>query len=279
VLLTIVWSYKFTAAGDTFTYSRSFEVRKPVDVTNALTRMYTTVTAMRAGGITSTTSDADLVGLIELAGLYIEMFTGNVFEPIGKVLSVDGRGGKAIILHEPIVAVGEIVIDASPFSPSDLQIDSTLFRIYNRHLSQGMTSPDDRHSPKIEFFHSNRDFARASFSFSRFFFPRGQHNIHIDGAFGFTDPTGLDRVGITPKLIEHAAKLLVVRNLPPIAKVDDRDELKRAHLKAEERTRDQQIKYNFPPSGSSTIIGPHTGDPEIDSILTRFRKPMGIAAT
>ncbi len=279
---SITWTYDFDAAGPAYTLTRPFEVLKIGEVANPLARMYTTVDRMRDEGIaTKDVKNSKLVDLIVLASQYVEMYTGNVFEPVGKIVSMDGRSAVALLLNEPIVAVADVIIDTSPFFPSDLQIDPSLFRIYNRHLSQGLLNPDDRDSPKIEFFHTSRDIegsgGLASFSFDRLHFPDGQQNIHVTGVFGYTDPNGRDRIGVTPQLIEQATSLLVMRNTAKLSKSDERWEQARRHLETERRTRDQQTKWDVP-SSRGAAFGAFTGDPEIDTILARFTKPVPLAA-
>ncbi len=133
-------------------------------------------------------------------------------------------------------------------------------------------------TPKIEMFIANQDIEGfANFIIDRPFFPRGKQNIHIAGAFGYTHPNGRDLLGVTPNLIQHAAALFVIRNLPKLIKHDERDELKRTHLVTEHRTRDQQIKYDMP-AGRGAVVGAFTGDPEIDTILARFQKPLQMAS-
>lgn len=279
---SIVWIYDFVSGGPSYTLTRTFEVLKVGEVENPLANMYTTTVRMRDEGVTTkNVKNAKLVELITLASTYVEMFTGNVFVPAGKIVSMDGQSASAILLDEPIIAVGDILIDTSPFFPSDIQIDASLFRVYNRHLSQGLLNPDDRDSPKIEFFHTSRDIegsgGLASFSFDRLHFPHGQQNIHITGVFGYTQPNGKDLLGVTPQLISQATALLVVRNVEKLTKFEDREDIKRQHLKTEDRTRDQQIKWDVP-SSRGAAFGAFTGDPEIDTILARFTKPVPIRA-
>ena len=78
-------------------------------------------------------------------------------------------------------------------------------------------------------------------------------------------------------MIEHATKLLVMRNLPGLTDTDKREDAKDAWRVIERRTRDQQIKYGFD-SARASIVGGMTGDPEIDSILVRFLRPVHMGA-
>lgn len=273
---TVTWIYDFVAAGPKSTYARDFEVLGSVK--NPLARLYTSIARMRDEGIKPQDAKAERLHLlIELAGQYVEMFTGNVFEAVGKDMDLDGTGARAILLDEPIVAIGDVAIDTSPFAPSDLPIDPSLFRVYNRHIRQGLFHPDDRGNPKLEFFHPSRDRISgvARFSFDRLVFHRGEQNIRIEGVFGYTDPDGT-LLGSTPVLIEQATALLVLRNQHRLTKTDEREDAQRSWQVTELRTRDQQIKYGFPDRGAA--MGGFTGDPEIDNILARFTKPMAIAA-
>ncbi len=275
----IVWTYVIEDAvnGDrTFSFTRTFEVVDAGVVKNPLERFYTTLEALKLEGHTE--KDTELVRLMTMASRYIEKFTGNIFEATPKLLRLDGSGTSMELLQEPIVAVANVTIDIAPFTPNDLPIDPTSIRIYNRHLSQNLMHEDDRDNPKIEFFTSFDRRGVKQFTFTHLLFLEGQQNVQIDGVFGYTEFDGTP-YGSTPVLIEQAAKLLVNRNSVKTTNIDRRSKINRLSFVEELRTRDQQVKYNFPSSGGHAMVGGFTGDPEIDTILMMYQMPIQMSAT
>ena len=67
--------------------------------------------------------------------------------------------------------------------------------------------------------------------------------------------------------------MLVMRLLPPLADPDATEDARNRWRVIEERTRDQSYKLDRPGSGG----GP-TGDPELDAILLRYRRPAPMGA-
>jgi hypothetical protein len=110
--------------------------------------------------------------------------------------------------------------------------------------------------------------------------PTGRQNIQITGVFGFTDPDGT-LSGKTPDLIQHATNLLVIRELPPLADTDSRDDIRFRFAITNQRTRDQSISYSPSAGGgpfSASGSGRMTGDAEIDVILERYTRPTKMGA-
>ena len=103
------------------------------------------------------------------------------------------------------------------------------------------------------------------------FFPRGRGNVVAVGRFGYTEPDGTPE-GRVPALIRRACALLVMRWLAPLADDAAFDARNRWRV-VEERTRDQSYKLAAP--GAST--GPF-GDPELDAVLLRYRRPAPLGA-
>ena len=245
---------------------------------------YTTIAALRAEGVTEAQADdARLTLLISLVSTLIDRYTGRTFEPVAKTITVDGHGGRALLLHEPIISIDSITILAGDFAGPGEPIDLENVRIYNRHLTENLSNPDDRKNPKIEWFRSEaNDFdgwtTRSNFSpFD--LFPRGRQNIEITGTFGYTDWDGTPE-GKTPDLIEHAAKLMVIRQLPLLSATDDREDAAGARPIVSIKTRDQEVRYASPNANPVPFqsAGHFTGVPEIDNILAMFVRPIQIAA-
>lgn len=239
--------------------------------------MYASVDDLRAEGVTdAVATDARLGALIGLASRYIERVTGRFFEPRGLTLTVDGSGGRTLRLGQPILRVDGVFIESSPFAPADLPVDPSVYRVYNRHLTQGLLLPDDRDDPKLEFVHGGDllgvRFEPPGLSLSSLVWPRGQQNITVRGLFGYTEPDGTPS-GRTPELIRHVTKLLVLRELAPLADVDRREDAQRRWRITSERTRDQAYTLE-----ALRLTGAFTGDPEIDNVLVAFVRPPDLGA-
>jgi hypothetical protein len=103
-------------------------------------------------------------------------------------------------------------------------------------------------------------------------FPLGQGNIEVEGLFGYTEHDGT-ALGRTPLAIKRATMILALRSLPGVGNVEAREDNRRRPRIVEERTRDQA--YRLAPPTASTVL---TGEPEVDEILLRYRRPLGLGA-
>jgi hypothetical protein len=183
------------------------------------------------------------------------------------------------LLGDPVIMVDSIALDTDPDQLGDLTVEPSNYRVFSRHLSQGLLNPDDRENPKIEFVHARdlygiaspvRFRPAASFSLLSGAFPSGVQNTEIVGSFGYTEPVaGGPPWGVTPLLIQHAAKLLAFREVRTLSNVDCRQDSRERWRIVEEKTRDQSYKLAQPRQFGSQI----TGDAEIDSLLTMFTRP------
>ena len=236
---------------------------------------YTTIDALRDAGVTvAQASDLRLTAVIELASAMIDRYTGRTFGAVSKTIRVDGTGARALLLNECIVSIEEIhIIDSDDTISAHLDLDSV--RIYNRHLTENLTDPDDRDSPRIEWGQVDR--YREFDNLARYEnigqWPRGRKNIELVGQFGYTDYDGT-ATGRVPLLIEHACNLLVVRELAPIGDPNAAAAWSGPRVRRE-KTRDQEVEYESASSfGRSGLgVGRFTGDPRIDSILENFIRP------
>jgi hypothetical protein len=255
---------------------REFDVLSNVPPQREHAGSYCLVSDLREEGFPpERASDQRLLRLIAMQSRYIDRVTGRFFEPRFVTQTLNGTGGRAMQLGDPIIALSLVTLG----NPSVNTIEPESFRVFNRHISAGLTNPDDRNDPKIEFVHYRDIFGRqrsASIDsplfgvpFRDLFFPSGVQNVNITGLFGFTDPDGSSS-GMTPELIRHACKLLVYRELFKLSS-DERDERKR-HRILSEGTRDQ--RYTM----AAAQEGAFTGDREIDDILLTFMRPMMIGA-
>ena len=269
------WFFRLTQSSPEQAFREEFEVL--VEVAGFSGLGYALVSDLREEGVTvADAHDARLERLIALASRYAERVTGRFFEPRTQTLTVDGSGGRALPLGQPIIGIEAVAIDTGPFTSGDLPIDPSLIRVYNRHLTQGLLLPDDRDNPKLEFIHGSDllgvQFEPAQISLSSFVWPRGAQNVTVRGVFGYTEPDG-SPTGRTPELIRHVTKLLVMRELPRIADLDRREDLQKRWRLTSERTRDQSYTLE-----ALKLTGEFTGDPEIDGILAAFVRPPDLGA-
>lgn len=265
----IRWFFRLTPTSPEQMFREEFEVL--VEVAGFSGTGYAFVSDLRAEGVAATdASDARLQQLIALASRYIERVTGRFFEPRVQTLTLDGAGGRTLPLGHPIVGVESVIIDASPFSSGDLPVDPSVYRVYNRHLTQGLFLPDDRDNPKLELLYGEGP--AGALGLGSFIWPRGQQNVTVRGVFGYTEPDG-SPTGKTPELIRHATKLLVMRELPLLGSADQREDAQRRYRLTSERTRDQSYTLE-----ALQLHGAFTGDPEIDNVLVAFVRPPDFGA-
>lgn len=242
------WFYKWTADSAEESFDQEVEVvAKPY-----LGPHYCTVYDLAAEGISSSLSAERLQALIVRASRLINQVTGrSAFEPRLRGINVDGSGTAALLLGEPIVAVLDATID------SDSVVES--LKVFNRHVREGLTDPDDRQNPKLELVSGGGYYGAA-------LWPYGRQNVRVTGLFGYTETDG-SMTGGTPAMIREAAKLLAFEFAEPIS-----DRIAAPGAIVEEGTRDQYVKYAAVP------IGKLTGSLEVDTILAGFIRPPSFGA-
>lgn len=281
-LYEITWYFKLTAGSPEQTFSEDFTVVS--EVNGSVSDGYTTIEDLRDEGVPLTYTDARLTKLIRMASEDIDRFTGRHFEPRAKTILVDGTGDFSVLLDEPIIQVSDVKIVYPDVLTDDFEtISMDEIRVYNRHLSQGLLTPDDRNNPRIEFVTGNdpdtgfrRMRSRVTNPIARW--PEGNQNIQITGVFGYTDPDGTV-FGKTPTAIQHACNLMVISNLPGAYNTEDRFDIRTRYMISKFKTRDQEISYRNSGLSRGDISGPFTGDPEIDRILLRYRRPSIVRVT
>lgn len=210
--------------------------------------MYATVGDLRAEGVTvAMAADDRLASLIEEAGRTIDRITGWFFEPRARTLALDGRGHPTI---EP--PVPPIRLDRLAVGDTDLSLSPDDLVVVGSPVNPGFDAP------------------RLTLRRCRCF-PRGRGNVTAEGLWGFTEPDGTAE-GCTPLEIRRACMLLVLRLLHPLAGEASADARNRWRI-LEERTRDQSYRLD-----GVKETGPFTGDPELDGVLLRYRRPAGMGA-
>jgi hypothetical protein len=259
------WFFRLTSSTPEQEFREEFEV-----LPNAVPASggYTTLAVMRAEGVPASISDDRLQYLIFLAAAYTDRYTGRWFEPRTADYTLDGSGTVSMLLEQPVIAIDTVYID-------DLALAAEDVVVYNRHISQNLTDPDDRENPKIELEQALND--ELLFKIGRKIFYRGQQNVRITGVFGYTEFDG-SSTGSVPLLISRVSQLLVMRNMRTLYNSGPTDTTLQVARITELRTRDQWIRYADPNRLGLAAPGPFTGDREIDNILMSFRRPPKIRA-
>jgi hypothetical protein len=257
------------------TFDQDFEV-----VTRAFPgRNYCSLASLRDDGLSANAmADDRAQRLIVQASSMVEMYTGRVFAPVAKTIRVDGTNSRALPLQEPIVAIQGLAVSlVSQFTSSDLEVLADTFRVYNRHLSIGLSQPDDRENPKLEFVHDddlkgvNYVVPTSGYRLTQLIWPRGQQNVRIVGVFGYTEPDG-SWCGRTPDMIQMATRLLCFRYKSRPG-TDDRDDATKRGRLISEHTKDQGYQL-----ANISMFAGYTGDPEVDGILASFTRPPRFGA-
>lgn len=271
-LHAIQWFFHPTAGDPEQTAREAFDVL--AEGSGSSPYGYALVSDLRDEGVTATDAvDARVARLVALASQYIDRVTGRFFEPRPMTLTVDGSGGRIQLLGHPIIAIRSVKMFVGMFAEFGvLPVIPSFFRVYNRHLSQGLLDPDDREDPRLEFFHWSdllgvHATPAGHLGLGSLVWLPGVQNVVIDGLFGFTDPDGT-LVGRTPDLIRHVTKLLVLREIPKMTDLTRREERQKRWRLTSERTRDQG--YNLE---ALRLHGSFTGDPEIDNVLVAYQRP------
>ncbi len=271
----LTWFFRKTLAGQEFTSQEEFEVLS-VSVPGA-NEIYCTVQNIRDEGVTvAQASDGFILKRLVEASRFIDKVTGRFFLPHTEEYLFDGTGHGQLFLEEPIIAISEIEISVEGITFTDQPIDLEDVAIYNRHLSQKLTRPDDRDNPRIAFQRADREFARLHALFGERIFYRGKQNIRVSGVFGYTDPDGTS-TGKTPELIGKACKLITIQNIAPFGDTDASFDAANANNVRRLKTRDQEIEYQNRKGVGGLTEGPFTGDNRIDNILLAYARPLDIA--
>ncbi len=223
---------------------------------------YALISDLRDEGFTTTAlTDARAATLIRRASLMIERWTHRFFEPRILAPTITGYSAAALRLDIPIIAVSATSIDS-------VEVAADSYRVYNRHIAEGLLIPDDRIDPRIVF---SGVFAAGlpSWFYSGAWtsLPRG---VQLSGVFGYTDPDPLWPAGRTPELIRLATMMLVAKEQTLIADTATRIEDQLAGQVREVRTRDQSISYGGSSASGTYASGEFTGDARLDEIIVMF---------
>ena len=273
----ITWFFKQTLGGQEFTSQEEFEVLDVLVGSGSGAEIYATVASMRAEGFSTTLiDDATLLQRLNEASRMVDKITGRFFLPRTEEYLLNGSGHGVLFLQEPIIAISEIEITIEGVNFTTALVDLNDVAIFNRHLSQNLTRPDDRDHPRIAFKRADQEFARLHALLGQRVFYEGKQNIRVSGVFGFTDNDGTS-TGKTPDLIARATRMIAAQNIAPLSDSDALFDAASTNNLKRLKTRDQEIEYQVRKGVGGLTEGPFTGDSRIDSLLLMYMRPMDMA--
>jgi len=229
--------------------------------------VYATVADVRAEGASvAQAADDRLLALLDEATRSIDRATGWFFEPRALTIELEGRDTPTIEPPYPPIRLDKLTIGTIDVSldPRDLTV-------------VGAPVPPGFAAPRISLRHG-RVFPRRDGTLPRSGLFASASLLGLDdrilaeGLWGYTEPDGTP-TGRTPVEIRRACLLLVLRGMARLGDDEAWDARNRWRI-VEERTRDQSYRL-----GPSDTFGVLTGDPEVDRLLLRFRRPAGLGAT
>jgi hypothetical protein len=210
--------------------------------------MYATVPDLRAEGVTEEMASTDrLLGALSEASAVIDRETGWFFEPRRLTLQLDGRGVSTIDLPVPPIRIERLAVGGVAFELDEIDVEGApvqpWFVAPTLRLKQGLR------------------------------FPHAPGPVVVEGVWGYTEADGSED-GRTPYPIRRATMLLALSLLPKVGEGDGGAELRNRWRIVEETTRDQS--YRLAPMDAN--VEPITGDPVVDRLIARYRRPTGLGA-
>lgn len=284
---TIEWRFRVTSASSpqltSTTYFRVIEAAHPkVDGPVQVQDLYD------EGVPTATFTPARVATALGRATRLFEEWTGRHFEPRLLVIDVDGEGGPLKQLEMPIIGLAGVQFTFTTFSPADLPIEEGDLRVYNRHIRNRLLQPDDREDPRVEFLRiENYRYPRETLLgdtdllSTAVGFPLSQQNVKMMGLFGYTDWDG-SAFGVTPELVKEAIMRIALRKIRPLySATAGGTSIGVAGPVKMEKTFDQQVQYSDAGAqqNSGAYVGYWTGDPEIDQLISTYRRPPILRST
>jgi hypothetical protein len=236
---------------------------------------YITVQDMRDFGWAATVAtNAALRRAITNAEKHVETVTGNVFYPQQRDYIFDGVNSQTLILTEPIIQIDRITLigelGTEYYELGDLDVQGS--RVYNRYLTQGLTSPDDRDSPKLTMLYSSWGSEPLS--------------VKLTGWWGYTELEAGETPGETeegsqvplsrggpPLLLKRALELLMPQFLVSPSDPDGYEDETRWRQVTRYKARDQEIEYSKQAVAAAAGGGGLTGIAEVDQFLIHFIEP------
>lgn len=293
---TTVYDYVDTDGDPSYWYRTSYfnsvtllEATPSDPIKGTASWQYCTIQDLRDEGITvAMLSDESALKKITLASKYIEKVTGRWFEPRERTFLLRSRGRQLLEVPAPIILINAVTIvdgRGTEMSESDVDLDDLI--IYNRHLTQGLTDPDDRDNPLIAYRRDTRLWRGEAVGEYVESWPNQFQNVRVEGMFGYTELESIEvpgetspgsqvpnSYGSTPDAIARVCTMLVIRDIPLLSNQEARDDARYGYRITSMRTREQSITLS--PLSVLGITGGYTGDPAIDEILALYVAPPGI---
>ena len=192
--------------------------------------------------------DDRLTELCRTASKYVDIMTGQWFEPRLHTVKLDGNGGVTLPLPFFLIRADSVYCDG---------IELSSYTLYNR-----MYPDDDRNYPRIK---------------RKGPWRRGNLNVEVTGLWGYVDEDGSGGY-MTPALIKKAVIRLVIMNLPLLGDVSAQEDKNTRNMIVSETT--DGHSYTLDRSiGQLAQQRRVTGDPEIDQIInchTLHRVGLGL---
>ena len=196
---------------------------------------YCTIDDLRAEGVSEEDySDEELGRLIEASSEFIDRVTGQWFELREKVIRLDGRGGKNLVLPVFLSEAYSVKVDHEEIED---------YVLYNRM--------EDRAYPKI--------FRCSGWA-------HGRLNVEVFGQWGYVEEDGT-----TPPAIKRAAMKLALYNFPALTDSEAQEENAIRGLLLSETT-DGHTYMLSDSAVAEAYSGAITGDAEIDGILKSYMR-------
>lgn len=231
---------------------------------------YCTVEQVRAVGMPTPPTDADVQAAIDLGAAYTERACRQWFYPKPCVFYMDGTDSDALNFSVPIITVQSLRLNSS----SEI-LDPMFYRAYNQ--------PEDRDNPRIKLMDNrfgDMDIFVAPLNIGRMMFRKGRQNQIVQGIFGYTEPDGS-----VPLPIQRAVLLLALEKLsnpvyvnpaappPPLPPVLGNIQ--------EEGTDGHYIKYVLAGGNTKTVrvsaFAGWTNNPEVLQTWKAYRSPISMA--
>lgn len=246
------------------------------------TGLYCELQDLRDEGFASTRfPDALVTKRIQQASANLERLTGRFFEPRVGVRHLNGTGHDTLFLDEPIIELAELrflpVPGTEPKDDGPVGPDECL--VYNRHIAQGLLSPDDRMNPRITLGRRpDEEEGGDGWLAAPSVFPRGHQNVQVVGVWGYTERDvsnsgeAFARFGRVPTTVRDVCVRMVAKTLPLLADVDDRAAYEDRHRLASVKLGESSTTWTQRKEGRLT------GDPDLDRMIASLRRPLAVGA-
>lgn len=206
--------------------------------------MYASVDELRAEGVSEREASDERLSALSLAATSeIDRICGWWFEPRAARFELSGRGSRSLELPVPPIRIDSVFVRGE-------RVPMNSFHVEGAPILPGFIMP------LITWKSARR-------------FPKTVGGVVVEGRFGFTEPDG-SQEGMTPPSIRRACILMVLGGIHPLAHESALDARNRWRL-VEEKTRDQSYKL----AAATSLLNI---DPEVETILLRYRRPAPLGA-